>query len=240
MGTRLKVCLGCCFAIALFSYLLMEKKYLFNENSSEFLNEYVRKITFEFQKRIDKNVPKGSILIFGDSLVQGLAVTAISPKAINFGIGNDTSLDLLNRIPEYHSIKTADLIMIAIGINDIYKYSKEASISHIEEILSSIKSNYSGPIILNSLLPVDEATNKGLNQYNRKIQTLNTEIESIAHSGNNILYLDSHKKMVDQSGNLHSNYHIGDGLHLNDKGNNQWIEIIKQFIQVYQKSQIIK
>src|SRR5262245_21550491 len=55
-----------------------------------------------FQIKVDGNVPDGSVLFFGDSLVQGLCVVAVTPNAVNFGIGGDTTAGLLDRLPHYH------------------------------------------------------------------------------------------------------------------------------------------
>ena len=39
-----------------------------------------------YQQRVDKNLSAGSNIFIGDSLVQGLAVSEITDKAVNFGI----------------------------------------------------------------------------------------------------------------------------------------------------------
>ena len=42
----------------------------------------------------------------------------MTDRGVNYGIGGDTSLGLLNRLEYYNSLKKADKILVAIGIND--------------------------------------------------------------------------------------------------------------------------
>lgn len=59
------------------------------------------------------------ILYFlGDSITQSLNVNSVTDRGVNYGIGGDTSLGLLNRLEYYNSLKKADKILVAIGIND--------------------------------------------------------------------------------------------------------------------------
>ena len=82
-----------------------------------------------YHKRMDGNIPDDSTIFIGDSLTQSLAVSAISPRSVNYGIGNDTLIGVLKRIGEYKSIYRSSMIVIAVGINDL-KIGK-----NIEEIL---------------------------------------------------------------------------------------------------------
>ena len=68
-------------------------------------------------QRMDGNIREDSIF-FGDSITQSLNVNSVTDRGVNYGIGGDTSLGLLNRLEYYNSLKKADKILVAIGIND--------------------------------------------------------------------------------------------------------------------------
>jgi len=77
-----------------------------------------------YHKRMDGNVPEGSVIFIGDSITQGLCVSAIASPAVNYGIGSDTTVGILQRLPYYNSIKRASAVVLAIGINDIRRRSQ--------------------------------------------------------------------------------------------------------------------
>jgi hypothetical protein len=85
-----------------------------------------------YHSRMDGNVPKQSVIFIGDSITQGLAVTAVINPSVNYGIGSDTTVGVLNRLPVYKSIEKASTVVIAIGVNDMEYRSNE-------EILRNLK-----------------------------------------------------------------------------------------------------
>ena len=79
-----------------------------------------------FHRHIDACVPKGAVLFIGDSFIQSMCVAAITEKAVNFGIGGDTTEGVLKRLPRYTSIKRARAIVLAIGYNDLHELDNDA------------------------------------------------------------------------------------------------------------------
>lgn len=77
---------------------------------SEALTHYFYRQMTSFQSRIDQNSPPRAIYFIGDSQIQGLAVSAVTPLAINYGIGNDTTAGVIKRIPLYNSLNTAKAV----------------------------------------------------------------------------------------------------------------------------------
>ena len=51
-----------------------------------------------YHKRIDSNIPDDAVIFIGDSITEGLAVSSISPVSVNYGIGSDTTLGVLQRL----------------------------------------------------------------------------------------------------------------------------------------------
>jgi lysophospholipase L1-like esterase len=216
-------------------FILLFFKFNFIENIVRYLNfktlrpysTAIYQETLLFQLRVDGNVPKNSILFFGDSITQGLCISAVSCNGINFGIGGDDSYSLSKRIIRYTSIKDSLAIVIAIGINDILQNST------IEEILNNYSSLFSVipshiPIFLTALLPVDESIiPKSLNTL---ISTLNSKSADLCALKFNCFFVNLNHNLVDFNGNLDYQYHIGDGLHLNKVGYNIMINQLKEVL----------
>ena len=177
--------------------------------------------------QLDSSVEAGSVIFLGDSLTQGLNVAAITNPAINYGIGMDTSLGLLQRIPHYESLNTASTIVLAIGVNDFIraKRNPEAVIENYQKIIASLPADKK--IIINGVLPIDESF--GMNGINQKIVELNQSLETLA-SRQSLTMINLHSQYANASGNLQAEFHIGDGIHLSHNGYKRWIDTLKQTI----------
>jgi len=180
-----------------------------------------------YHKRMDGNIPKNATIFIGDSLTQSLAVSAITPYAVNYGIGHDTSKGVLDRLNQYTSIQHSKIIVIAIGINDLKFNKKEKEIlSNLEKIIKILPNKK--PIIFNSMHPVDEQSLNSDSIKNRKITSINSDLEKICSKYSNVHFIDTYKVLSNNSGNLLNKYHVGDGLHLNTQGYQVWINLIRE------------
>jgi len=188
-----------------------------------------------FHRRVDTNLPDKSIIFIGDSLIQGLAVTAVSPKSVNFGIGQDTTAGALNRIPFYHSIPRSKMAIIAIGINDFKRRNNDEIENNYLGIINMIPDSI--PILFSAILPVDEATSNRIG-INDRITRLNGSLNSICKSSKRLHFLDISNLISDPDGNLSKRYHIGDGVHLNGSGNRIWISKLKDKVKEITQNQM--
>ena len=68
---------------------------------------------------LERYIPKGAMLFFGDSLVQGLELESLHRYPVNFGITGDTTAGLLRRLKEYQSLNIADAVVLESGVNDL-------------------------------------------------------------------------------------------------------------------------
>lgn len=177
------------------------------------------------QLQLDGSIEAGSIIFLGDSLTQGLNVAALTKPAINYGIGMDTSLGLLQRIPQYKSLKTASTIVIAIGINDLLRVKRSPAdiLKNYQKILDSLPTE--PELVMQPVFPVDERI--GFSGLNEKIIQLNTMLQALAIDRNHD-FIDLKTPLVDKDGNLKQKFHIGDGLHLSSEGYKQWIQALNQ------------
>lgn len=77
-------------------------------------------------------------------------------------------------------------------------------------------------------LPVGEKLKTGhADMNNERISSLNTEIEALTKIYSNTVYVNIGGMLKDNAGYLHSEYHVGDGIHLSNKGYEIYINSLK-------------
>ena len=196
---------------------------IYSENND--LNSQHHRILMTFYGRVDKNTQSDSIIFVGDSLIQGLAVSAVHNNSVNFGIGNDTTVGVLSRLKQYSSILNSKAVVISVGINDLKYRSNTEILKNYKEILEIIPDNI--PVLINSILPVNEiiSNNKA---YNSRLLDLNKQLKNLCSQNDRLYFLDMTKFLINSDGNLSGQYHVGDGVHLNRKGNSIWILKLKE------------
>lgn len=204
--------------------------------SSELTPHYYRML--EYHKRIDGNVPAGAIIFIGDSLTQGLCVSAVAAHSVNYGIGSDTTFGVLKRLEHYSSINKAGAVVIAIGVNDFRHRTDTEIIHNYQTILDRIPDHI--PVISSAVLPIDEQAhqNRGWGDISQRIKSLNSRLERLIGTKENVFFVDAGPGLTEDTGNLADIYHIGDGVHLNPAGNAIWIDSLKNELQKLRTSAV--
>jgi len=201
-----------------------------NNITSELTPHFNRMLTYH--KRMDGNVPDGAVILIGNSITQGLAVSAVFPKSVNYGIGSDTTIGVLERLSDYKSISRAKAIVIAVGVNDLSRRNNDEIIKNYKKILNKLPNNI--PVIASAVLPVDEII-KNKTGRNNRISDLNVALDSLCENYINVHFVNPSKLLIDSDNNLSTLYHVGDGVHLNTKGYNILInELRKALKNAYQ------
>lgn len=172
-----------------------------------------------FCSRIEKNIPAGSVLFVGDSHVQGLCVIAVCDRGVNLGIGGDTTAGVLRRLQTYISRKSAVAVVVAVGVNDIFRNRETQILDRYRAILESVPPEI--PLVLCGVFPVDPSVAR--RNINDRVWALNKSLEQLCSSRDNRFYYPVPARLLDESDNLASGLHIGDGVHLNPAGNRIWI-----------------
>ncbi len=190
-----------------------------------------------YHSRMDANVPRGAIIFIGDSITQGLCVSAVITPSVNYGIGSDTSFGVLQRLPVYKSIANASAVVIAIGINDFIFRSNIEILKNYTLIVEQIPKRV--PIIFSAVLPLDEKIHakkwQGVNQ--NRIKNLNSKLKDLTAKFANTFFVDASPLLVDGEGNLSNAYYMIDGIHLNSQGNAIWIQELKKALEKSNKYQ---
>ena len=123
---------------------------------------------------------------------------------------------------------------MAIGSNDLNFRTNEQILRNYLSIAEQMPKNV--PVIFSAVLPVDEKAHKRWRGWNQQIQALNADLKSFISKSKNLFFVDAGYFLVDVQGNLAREYHAGDGLHLNAKGNAIWIKQLQKTIISSQQS----
>ncbi|MFA6449641.1 MAG: GDSL-type esterase/lipase family protein [bacterium] len=184
-----------------------------------------------YQLRVDGNVPKGAVVFIGDSITEGLCVAAVADKAVNFGIAGDTTTGVLARIPMYKSLPRAKAIILAIGVNDLWRGQRtdEQILSNLRLVLMQLP--HKVPVVFSAILPIDEQLEKDRYGGNSHIETLNEQTVKLCAQFKNCHYFSSYGKLLGPNGQLVAEYHVGDGLHISPKGYDIWIADMQKALE---------
>ena len=182
-----------------------------------------------YYSMMDSNIPDNAIIFIGDSLTQSLPVSAITPLGVNFGISNDTSLGVIQRLKQYSSIRRSKIVIIAVGLNDLSMREPNEVIKSYKNIINSIPPNIE--IIFNAVHPVNENICNQQGRSNERIDQLNSGLKQLCLKYSNVHFISIAKSLKDETGNLSNEYHIGDGVHLNYYGYKIWINELKMKIE---------
>lgn len=173
-------------------------------------------------------VPDDSVIFIGDSITQGLAVSAVYPLSVNYGIGGDTTNGVLERLPVYMpALERAKYIVVAIGINDTYHRSADQAIRNYAQILDNLPQDRR--VIVSAVLPVDDTVNE--EKLSPRIEwrkEFNRELKRLADERSLVTFVDGGIGLdTDGDGRLDPSLHDGAGVHLNGAGNLIWAKNLR-------------
>lgn len=179
-----------------------------------------------YHSRIDNNTPHNSVVFIGDSHIQGLAVSAVTNNAVNYGIGGDTTIGVLKRLPYYKSLISSKAVVIEIGFNDLRHRNSIEITENIVKILEYIPDQTK--VILCAVHPVGKELHK---IYNQRIRGLNSSLEKISNDHINVIFLNTFNKILSTEGYMPSEYLLSDGVHLSTQGYELWITMISEALK---------
>ena len=235
MKKKIAVAYIVCIHLALL-FVLLESDFLsragrtlgFAKAREPEITEHFRRM-LRYQARMDGNVPDGAVLFIGDSMTQGLCVSAVFPLSVNYGIGSDTTAGVLERLSTYRSIQKAGAVVLAIGVNDMKFRSNEEILRNFAAIAARIPERV--PIVFSAVLPLNEKKREERRVlYRDRIKMLNARLGEFCRNSPRLFFLDVGPLLSDETGNLADEYDDGDGVHLNAKGNAVWIAGLREKI----------
>jgi lysophospholipase L1-like esterase len=153
----------------------------------------------------------GSPVVFlGDSIIAGMDVSAVTPGAVNMGVGGDTTAAILARVGKVPADATA--IVLEGGINDLANGWHDQVLANYPKILARLPS--AARVYLVGVLPVDETRLSPERRAlfdNRKIAEVNADLAALCRTHANCI-------VIPPLPTLGPNDTIGDGLHPNAAG----------------------
>lgn len=187
--------------------------------------------------RLNKNIEKGEIVFYGDSITEMCDVSLYYPEfeIINRGISGDTTSGMLERLQDNLLDIEPSTVVFLGGTNDIGKNVPIEEIAgNIESILKAIKDRCPNcRIIVQSVYPVNKNIRpRYLNQVNARtndaVIKLNAALVELCQR-RGYTYVNTYSYLIDDEGNLKSEY-TRDGLHLTRKAYFALAEVIKPYL----------
>lgn len=182
-----------------------------------------------YHERSVEIVPDGSVVFIGDSITQGLCVTAVAPNAVNYGIGGDTTVGVLRRLQSYRDVLSeASAVVLAVGINDLGWRHDHELVANYERILGELSNDR---VFVSSIMPVDDTVRQDMDGFRKRIEDVNSSLRKLAETRPNVAFIDNSTALDrDADGRLDRALHVGDGLHLNSEGNAIWASTLRRVI----------
>ncbi|EMR06517.1 GDSL-like Lipase/Acylhydrolase [Bhargavaea cecembensis DSE10] len=190
--------------------------------SDKSFSEYYLTKTSVFKESPDAPVDKAFV---GDSLTDYGAFGEYFPdeQVINRGVYDDTSEFVLNRIEEVAGREPKEAYVM-VGINDIIKgVEAETYEKNLREIVDAFDTSVT-KVALFSILPVNHDL-VGNSVKDEEINRFNEIIRKVAEESG-AEFIDLHPHFLDDKGQLDRQYTV-DGVHLNGKGYDVWLEQMK-------------
>ncbi len=166
------------------------------------------------------------VLFLGDSITAGWVKDGKASwakhyepaGAVNFGIGGDTTRQILWRIENgVMDGLNPKLVVLMIGVNNLFASNSttEEVAKGVAEVIKQIQAKSpKSEILLLSVLPLK------LEQFDKRVQELNPMIAKLA--GKNVTYLDLTENFRGPDGKSIAELYMPDGTHLGAKGYETW------------------
>lgn len=203
-----------------------------SETAQPEITDHFRRM-MRYHERIDGSVPDGAVVFIGDSHTQGLCADAVIMPSVNYGIGSDTTVGVLSRLPKYCCLKRASAVVLAIGINDMKWRDNAAILANYKNILQALPSEC--PIVVSALFPVDATALKDPRFSNTRVREFNQALDGLCGTDWRCVFVDVSSKLADEGGSLSKGLQDGDGVHLNNDGYQLWIEALRDALSQARK-----
>ncbi|WP_017654784.1 GDSL-type esterase/lipase family protein [Fortiea contorta] len=175
---------------------------------------------------------ENTVIFLGDSITDEGEWTELLGKsyAKNRGISGDTTVGILNRLPEIIESKPRQIFMM-IGINDLNNQGKSINqtLTDYQNILIELKNQTPNTeVFIQSVLPVNNKISRYW-QNNHNIIKFNLALKELAQQYK-YQYIDIFSHLADSEHQLEDQYTL-DGLHLNGQGYLVWKKVIEKYVE---------
>lgn len=176
---------------------------------------------------------RGQTIFMGDSQVEfgDWKKYCNDSTVLNRGIAGDNTFGVLDRLESVIQRLPSKLI-IEIGINDISQnIPDEVIVRNILAIAQKVRAgSQQTQVYVCSILPTNDAVKKEYpDAYNKnnRVVAVNQQLVQKAKKGG-FVFVNVSEKVRTKNGKLDTKYAETDGLHLNPRGYERWIEALKK------------
>ena len=171
------------------------------------------------------------VIFLGNSITQGgdWAKLTGDSTAVNRGIGADITYGIRTRLDDVIRRQPSKLFIL-VGINDISKDIPDAVIAaQYRAIVDSVRAKSPRTrIYVQSIMPLNPAVKNFPQHYDKqeRVVAVNRLLRAMARK-TGVTYVDLWPAVVDSHGRLDASI-TPDGLHLNEKGYERWVGLLKR------------
>lgn len=227
--------LGCCSSKEMTTEEQQEEQFEINSlfpSDTILINTHTEWTRSHYPERIKefKAAPleNKDIVFLGNSITEGggdWGTRFNNPKVKNRGIAGDTTDGVLARLDELIHFKSAQ-VFILIGINDLFRDDMPSQKVH-DNIISIVrtihKESPETKVYIQTILPT---TTEGINSKVRLTNSLLKESES----SETYKLIRLHEQFIGSDEAMNMEFST-DGVHLNEKGYNQWVNKISSYVE---------
>lgn len=189
----------------------------------QFATQYYQNQLIHFSTLQQQTLPPGYLLVYGDSLAQGLGGQALGVPVVNHGIGHARLSTVNRQLAANPGLAQAGAILLSVGINDVLYGRPSAVAEGYQQLAGQLPGGV--PVWVQLLLPVDEQALER-SGVNAAIASVNAELRALCAWADNWQCLAPSPALITAQGQLAARYHSGDGLHLNALGNAVWLDAL--------------
>lgn len=166
---------------------------------------------------------------FGKSLIDSLEAKTGHTIVLNCAAGGWTSEDGQKKATIVSKLEP-DYIILSFGANDAAPWKKQVTLDDFKRNIDSILNTFSQSKIIVFLCPPAGMDDKTPNtEFNILLQKFNLVFKQEAlHTRAQIVELNTIEGKLLRNGN---DYHLGDGIHLNEEGYEIFIEEVSKLIK---------
>ena len=166
----------------------------------------------------DRAVPRGAVVVLGDSLLQDLGADELGREVHSFALGGTTVSTLLEGFALLPCTNRAGCIVLGVGANDLKYREPEVVAQEYATLLAALPAEVA--VVALPILPVDE-TCEAVTQRpylsNARLRELDRLLSERCSKRALTARVDV-SELIAKDGNLRSDLHAGDGWHLSDEG----------------------
>lgn len=166
----------------------------------------------------DQQSSKVEVAFLGDSHFEFMDTDSYPFRSINLGIRGDTVYAITLRAEQYQTLKTADVIALSLGTNNVANgVSTKATVQQIKELVEQFPEQKFAIGLLN---PLSEES--GFKNFNQSLFKINERLQTEFGSHGRVLLVDSMAPESKTQFKLSRDHYGPDGIHFSEYGYDRW------------------